>query len=542
MPLSLSSGQLLSRIIRRNVNAGVTGGNVINAQVLPGPSKIRTIDFVNSIQKVKRKNKFLDFIWNGAKTFFGNWLTGLNFLKISVSTIFGWGYSALESIKAFDWNASDKSLALSQQQLNIQLATIWGGLLGQGLGWLAGIGVGYGISLVVPVIGGAKLAKMIASAVALEGLDEIGTSFKAAISQTVRLFAGQAAISVYINYRQFLKGLPREWLVKFYGEDDADFILQVWGEEGGPNYSFNSYMDEQVNSIQNPVTQAFVEELLEEAWDSFIESGFIIAQELDTAYEQNKLALEKGTLGTNRTVVIEPDRANDSEAIVFQQVPQNLLIPAVQQTMATYHMLENRDIGQFVGESVDENARRSDPTLRLKIILYQTPAPPFERVRGNQRITRVTVSIPDVRRTKLDFEDIKHACGGVNGYLWGRFKANGKLSNGHYITVYAASRSDAEDRIKLFASLSEAELRTINITEELKEGDRLINPGLYKETTRIYPAYCFIINRELVLAGDRGRPAGKTRYTDRRFRLELWPSAKPHDWEEITQEALKKSY
>lgn len=541
MPLVLAAKDLLSRTIRTNILSGKTGQDVLNAVGQVAGLKPRKIDFVNTIQQKKQGNKLLDLLFNAGKRFIGNWITGINFLRVSFSAAFGWLYSGIEALKAFDWNASDKSLLASQQNLNVQLATLWGGVVGNGLGWLAGLAVGYGISLVCPVIGGAKLAKLVAGAVAFEGLDEFTANLFGVLRQTARLLTGQALIGLYVNYRNFIKGLPYDWLVRLYGQDTADFIRQVWGEEGGPVYSFNKFVDDQVQSIKNPVLEAFVEELLEEAWDSFIESGFIIAQELDQAYAQNQLALSKGTLGTPRTVSIQPDRRNDSEVVVFQAVPQNIAAPIIQSTIATYQALENRDIGQFVGESVDENARRSDPTLRLKIILYHNAFPPFERVRPGERITRVTVTIPDVRRARLDFSDIKRACGGANGYMWGRFKANGKLDNGHYLTVYASTRQEAEDRLKLFAALSEAELRTVNVTEELKQGDRLVNPGLFKEPTRVYPAYCYVINRELVLAEDRGQPVGRRRYKDKRFRLELWPTERPYDWEEIIQEALRKS-
>lgn len=541
MTLVLASRQLVSRVIRRNVNAGVTGSGVLNPLAANVRPRIRRIDFVNSIQQVKKQGNLLDRIWNGGKKLIG-WLTqGLNFLAISVSAVFGWLVSAVEAIKAFDWNASDKALQQSQQNLNVRLATIWGGLIGQGIGWFAGIAVGYGVSLIVPVIGGAALAKTVANAVALEGLDELSASLLGAIRQTIRLFAGQAAIGLYINYRRLIKNIPREILVAIYGEDTANFIQDVWGQEGGPNYSFNAFMDEQVEAIENPALEAFVEELLEESWDSFIESGFIVAQQLDEAYAQTKLAQGQGTLGTPRTAVITPDRRNDSEVVVLHSLPQNLMMPAIQQTVTQYRALDNRDVGQIVGMPVQDYARVMPLGLRLKIKLYSVARPPYSRT-GGRKLREVTVSIPDLKPGALDWEQIKAACGGSNGYLWGRFKCICRLSNGRIFTVYANSESEARQRATAFLSLSTAEIETINVSEELKAAKRLEVPGLQKDAVQIYPAYFTVINRDRQLAADLGRPTKNGRYRDREERIELWPDRRPSNFAEIRASILAKGF
>lgn len=541
MPIALAAGQLLSRTIRANILSGKSGPSVLDAVGTIGQLAPRKIDFVNSIQKRKESNKILDLLFDAGKRFVGGWLSGLNFLRVSFTAAFSWLYSGVEALKAFDWNASDAQLQRSQQNLNVQLASLWGGVVGGGLGWLAGIAVGYGVSLICPVIGGAKLAKIVAGAVAIEGLEEFSANLFGVIRQTTKLLAGQALIGVYVNYRNFIKGLPYEWLVRLYGQDTADFIRQVWGEEGQPVYSFNRFVDEQVESIKNPVLQAFVEELLEEAWDSFIESGFIIAQELDAAYEQQKLALSKGTLGTPRTVVVEPDRTNESERFAIQAIPQNLAGPIIQQTLLNYQLMENRDLGQLVGEPVSDYARKQPLGLRCVIKLFSVARPPYASTR-DRRITQVTVSIPDLRPGAFDWEQIKLAAGGANGYNWGRFKATCQLSNGRPFICHAASAQEAEQRARAFLALSTAEIETINITEEKRDGKRALNPGLRKESTRIYPGYVTVINRDRQLASDLGKPTKSGRYRDRDARIQLWPQERPFDFEEIRADLLRRGF
>ncbi len=178
--------------------------------------------------------------------------------------------------------------------------------------------------------------------------------------------------------------------------------------------------------------------------------------------------------------------------------------------------------------------------LRAKIKLFSVSEPPYVSTKG-KRVTEVTVSIPDISRNKLDWERIKTACGGANGYLWGRFKATAQLSNGRPFVVYGSTADQAENNLKRFLTLSTAEIVTISVTEELKEGARLTNPRLQKEATRVYPAYITIVNRDLQLATDRGKPTKKGNYKDRSTRIELWGSRKPSDFEAVIADVLKKA-
>lgn len=536
MPYSLSSTNLLSRRIRVNTAAGRSGANML--AVAPAPAGLRLVRQIDKLGYLGSKDSgLLSILWNTGKTLVGWASSVIGFVSWSVVGIYGFLLAGVEQLKAFNWNATDKQLLAAQRTQRVQLASIWGGVAGSSFGWLASVAVGAGIGLVCPVVGGAALAVSVATAVGREGIDEVAANFDNAMRQTARILLNNASTSLFINYRKLWKSAPLPLLEAIYGKETAKFIKEEWGNDGGPVLSFNKVMDEAVESISDPAAQAFAEEFLEEAWDSFVEGGFIIASELDSAFHQAKLA-NSAQLGESRTVVLEPDREAESEKLVFQNIPQKLLIPTLQQTINTHRMLYNRDVGQVIGQPTDDYLKANPQSLRITIKLFSVQFPPFVD-RGFGRFVEAQITIPDVKRSALDWSKIKAAVGGRNGYMWGRFKATANLNNGRQLACYGGSKQEAEERVRACLTLSNAEILTINVTEEVKEGERQINESLYKESTRIYPAYFTILNREKILSKTQGKPSRRGNYRDKGSRILLWTDEKPEDFEQIVTELLK---
>lgn len=544
MSLKQVTSTFLSRQVRLNTAAGRTG----RAVILPAinlPPKISVIRKIGNLTKLAAQKKndggILDFLWNKGKDFLG-WIgaNAFKFLSFSATSIWSWVTSGINTLKSFDWNASDKALQQGVESANVQIAGIWGGLVGQGIGWLAGIGVGYGISFLCPVIGGAGLAKLVASKTSLEALEELSSSLAVAVRQTVAILGKNLLTQGYINYRKMLKNAPRSLLVAIYGLDGADFIQKVWGREGGPNMSFNYQMDQAVDSISNKALQAFIEEMLEESWDSFMEAGFVVAAEIDGAYSQYKQA-SQAALGSARSVEIELNKETDNtEQLRFINTPQQLLMPAVQSTINTYRLVHNRDVGLLVGSPLDEYIKGKPQSLRLVINMFSRKEPPFYR--GAQKDVRcVDITIPDVKRSKLDWEVIKRCVGGADGYLWGNFKANATLTGGRVLRVFAATEKEAEYRVKALLELTDAEMLTLSITEEKKVGARLKQPKLFKEATRIYPGYFTVINREELL-NPGGRATKTQNYRDKKARIPLWVTKEPPNCQRLISNLLRKGF
>lgn len=465
----------------------------------------------------------------------------LGFIVSSVINVASWGLTEIWSLIVqastfvwnFNWNISDKDLDRQIKGQWDSFGSLLGGLAGNAFGWFS-CGILPGASIFAF---NRALGLYVLKEVGEEALEELAGNLSNVVRQSIRNVASQTFAWVFKNWRNWMKQPNNVFAKALFGDRYKD-VMKEWGKSGGPVWSFAKKVEDKVESISDPFWRNFVEEFLEEAWDGCVEAGFVVANSVESYLAMQKQS-KNLILGPERLIEITPDREAEEEKIILSG-PEELIKTQLPQTLATHQLLDNRDVGQIVGQPADDEARGAELTLRLKIILYNSPAPPW-RGRRVDRPTQVTITIPDVRRTALDWEKIRYACGGQNGYLWGRFKAVAWLTNRRSLTVYGASASEAEQRLKLFAALSEAQIKTINITEETKEGDRLLNPGLYKEVTRVYPAYCFVMNRELVLAGDKGRPVGKQRYRDKRYRLNLWQSTKPYDWEEKIAEVLRKS-
>lgn len=230
-----------------------------------------------------------------------------------------------------------------------------------------------------------------------------------------------------------------------------------------------------------------------------------------------------------------------SERIVLKGKAE-MLKPIITQILALHQLIENRNIGEFVGDTLEEHVRPRPQPLKIKILYYNVPAPPFESSRTNPDPKRVTCNVPFLSRTKLDWQTIKNACGGTNGYYWGRFICTANLVDDggsvRQMKVYGGSKSEAEQRLRALQLLTDSRIITMNSTEEEKEGRRATDKHLYKETTQVYPAYFTIVHQEKVIT-ESNLPTLTGNYRRSKYRIPLWTSTKPDDAEEKIREALR---
>lgn len=514
MTLGLTVTSLLSRKIRVNAAAGKTGKNLFNSitSVAVAPRKI------DGLTRLKSEGQpgLIQNVWN-AVTKFAGFIGGLvKAISFSATKIWGWVIGAIERLKSFNWNASDEELATMIENQNVALAGLWGGVVGQGFGWLAGIGIGYGVAFLCPVVGGAALARLTATSVGREALEELLPALRNALAQTAGALANSALISVYTNYRRLLKSAPIEFLRGLYGNETADFIKNQYGNKGGPDMSFNVQMDEAVESISNKYLQEFLEEFFDESWDSFTEAGFIVAQEIDAAFAQNK-ASQRELLGPERSIEITPDREADDETFKLIKMPQTLAVPAIQQTLNTQRLLYNRDIGSVIGQPAGSMGRANFQTRQLVIVFRSRPMPPWRELTG-KRCKQTSTQIPDLK-LGVTWSEIKSA---ADPYTWGRFKATANMDNRRQLAVYGATKLEAERKLRKLALLSTSNILTLSVSEE---EDRPIK--LKKEPTQMYPAYATLINRRNSIDGQGRTSIDNRTYDEEVIRFPLWVTNEP---------------
>ncbi|HIK04594.1 MAG TPA: hypothetical protein IGS40_07765 [Trichormus sp. M33_DOE_039] len=232
-----------------------------------------------------------------------------------------------------------------------------------------------------------------------------------------------------------------------------------------------------------------------------------------------------------------------SEKIIVSVNRQNYK-QVISQVVANRKIIEHRDIGDIVGIPAEDYVRGKPHTIKLSVMFFNYTTPPYT-ARTGQRFVRATYNIPDIKRIKLDWLTIKTACGGANGYLWGRFRATANLSNGRQVQIYGGSESEADERLKALMQLSDATITTLTIAEEKKEGRRNTNKRMYKETTRIYPAYFSVMNYEKIEVEDEREFSGLTSTLSGNFRrirtekIPLWVDKAPTNTQAIITEALR---
>jgi hypothetical protein len=220
--------------------------------------------------------------------------------------------------------------------------------------------------------------------------------------------------------------------------------------------------------------------------------------------------------------------------------------------IAIHSLIENRDIGDFVGLPLEDIVRPQPITIKLTVFFYSEKEPPFQPQIG-KRFVRSHCIIPDVKRNLLKWGDIKTACGGENGYMWGRFCANARLANRRIMQVYGASKQEAEERLRALAAFSSSEIETLSVSEKLKEGITASGKLLYKEPTRVYPAYFSVVNSQKILIESRREKQERENATDGKVvpttsgnflrtktqKIPLWIKTEPTTANAIIREALK---
>lgn len=524
--INLARNVLKSEIVRQEV----TG---------EGNNRTRTIARASSDGGNWFTRAFKSF--GGGLAKFGGWLlSGLGFTGGAIfQKLWSWIQGGIGFIFNFNWNITDKEIDSILRGMRLALVGQLGETFGNSIGFL--------ICGILPGVVIAKFNKPLAAyvlkEVSEEAFDELMGNLRVLLRQSANTLAAHAFYGLYKNTRNFIKDFfkdpnsPQSQFGRRLIGDNFNDAIKSWGAEGSKPWSFSIGLQNWIESIENDYVQEFVEN----AWEGFVEgcseAGFVLAQSLDSWYAQQRLQNNQ-VLGEETAIEITPNREVPDERIIVAGA-REIVKPAIVSTLSHYQLIDNRDIGQFVGEIHRESITKNFiDGFALKINFRGLKKPPFKDSR------RVTYTIPHVKRSALDWEKIKLACGSENGYQWGRFLCRVQFveSGVKPLQIYGATRDEAGDRAKAFIELTDLEIAGINITEETKEGKRLeYDKTLYKETTRVYPVYCTVINRQKVLNEEQGRATLSGAYKERKFRLNLWTDAKPDDWDEVIRELTTTS-
>jgi hypothetical protein len=463
------------------------------------------------------------------------------FLVNAIAGGFQWTWTALvQQLQSrltflwnFNWNATDTELDAQYASFLSVLTGQLGGTIGNAIGWLVcGAAPGLVMMKFNPL-----LAVRILNEVGEEACEELIGNLRLLVQQAANLAFQWQAINMFKAGRKAIKsiladpnGAPAKLFGSLFGKGSLAKVKQ-WGEKGSKPWSFAIALENWIESIGPQWLQNFTEELIEEFFDSCSEAFYVIAGAADQYAIEQKLN-KASLLGQGEIVEITPNRDVPEEKIVLAG-PQELIKPVIVQTMTQHQLLDNRDVGMWVGEPIREFVKSPPMTIQLRIIMSSKEA----TVVGAKR---VQITIPAVNRAKLDWADIKTRVGGVNGYMWGRFKGIAKLTGGHKIELFASTDAEAVDRLTQLAWLSDEEILGVTVTEEKREGARKTIDALYKQPTRIYPYGMTIINQRKVLNEESGLAQLSGTYKRKKTSLiPLYVDTRPDDFSEVIAELFR---
>lgn len=490
MGITVTRANLLSRAVR---------------QIAAGSGLTRSLNVNPSLKSNKEDGsgqsgiaRLISSIAPWASRFLGFISSILRGVQITVSAIFGVVVNSIMTLSTFDWAASDKEIGAMIQGNNVAIASAWGGAIGAGVGWFAGIAVGYGITLLCPVIGSASLAKLVAGEVSAEALQEVGATTVNALRQTTRALGSNVLLASYRKFRKFFGYNP---------PDDA------------PSWTIAGKLEEKIDSIKNPLLKAFIEEFTDEFFDSFVEAGYVFAYELDAQIAAARAAA-KG--GLERAVRITPDSEVPDESIILVGNEDQLKL-AVQTTLAGHKLVHNRDVGQIVGQPAEDWYRAKPHRRKLTILFTERERPPWQ-LAGNKSPRRATYTIPEPKAT-LDWSQIKKA---AKAYNWGKYRCTANLTNGRQMAVYAASPQEAREKLEDLLSLSTCEILTMSVAEEVLRHNRL-----KKEPTRMFPAYGTVLVRKPTTDRSGRTDIDGNTWDEDHVRFELWTKNEPDSFKKV---------
>jgi hypothetical protein len=196
---------------------------------------------------------------------------------------------------------------------------------------------------------------------------------------------------------------------------------------------------------------------------------------------------------------------------------EETLKPIITLLFGIAQLLDEKDIGQFVGEPLIENINALPHTSRLKLILSNVKFPPLKAHPG-KRLIKAEYQIPDINPRKISWQNIKDVCGGANGFVWGNFLTTSRLSNGRQMYAYGGTETEADNMMDRMLTLTSAEVLSRGCTELKKVGRRAKGQPLYREPERVYPIYCYVVNTKRVQKVEK-RIVNEEKLTNKRSKL-----------------------
>lgn len=195
-------------------------------------------------------------------------------------------------------------------------------------------------------------------------------------------------------------------------------------------------------------------------------------------------------MNDSKTQSVKNTNPAKEELLLFGSFPEMLsqLVSYLQQRK----LLEDRDIGAWVGYPILDYARARPLKRKLYLGSYSSKQPPY-RSEANKIFKFASISVPEVKEEALlQWDVIKKMLGGDQGYTFGRYLTVVKYSGGGRQThVYASSSKVSREIAVNVASLSTLDIDKISTTPIEPVGMYAPGRALEIKKVQVYPSFYY---------------------------------------------------
>lgn len=456
------------------------------------------------------------------KKFVGFVLGALKWIGVSFQSAWGWLMSVKRTLMNFDWNMSDAAIDKAIAQKWVQFGGVLGGFAGQIVGW----GVSAGATKAILGTINPMLAVAVTTSLKREAVEELFGELNGFLRQSANLAMGAFFLWAY-------KGL--RWVSDKMGERMG--IPKP--DRSKPNILSQEFTKARIKIFGDDDTFLgnFAEEFFEELDESITEAGFVVANELDSYYAQKSQG--------NYIVELKPER--ESDEVLKLAGTHDQLESAIPQVLNNIQVIGNRDIGIVTGlDDTDLQAKVKPSEIIITITWYNKPKPPYtdkavKIASLGEKLIKREYSICDVNRSKLDWNTIKIASGGSNGFTTGETLCRARLNNGRRMMCLGGSQGEAQQIVESLCQLTNAEiLYPVSFTER-RDFSRSKAQIKRRDSVKMYPAYMVIQTQNLISPNNNsfGNKYKAGQYLKRKARVPLYTDKRPHDWDTILKNLFK---
>lgn len=462
-------------------------------------------DLANSFTSSQGQGGVLGFLFDGSKKFGGFLLGGLNFIGWSIGALLQWAITTSLEIFAFDWKQSDAEIASNIGSSNKFIGQQWGRLTGQGLVWLASIGLAAGLTAKFPVIAGRMALTFAEEA----GQDLKGT-FTSVLSSTSSELVNMVAISVYGGARWVYRELTKDPNGTRKKENQAFKKLYDTGKSIWKYIPFKNLIS------------GFIQGLGDGALDALYDVAYTISFSIDDHFAATREATNPRNNEPERIIEVFPDGDANSEERILISANQSEAITQLDSYLNTYRIVQNRDVGVIVGQPHEDWYGLKPQARKLIIEFRDKEKPPFANKQG--KTLRVQISIPDAKRG-IDWNDLKTK---IPKYTWGNSWVKVIFSNRRFMQVWGATEKEAEQQARTLAQLS-----TLEIIQISSGTVQTQDPRKKKKATLVYPCFAQMLVRETVINPNNAVTIDGKNKNMTRDRIEIWRDEKPSNFEPL---------